>query len=455
MDLDKIKSISILSVARDLGLTPVRVGSYYTLKEYDSVRISPKYNNFFRNSNGAKGSVIDFVMEFGQVDMESALRYLSDKSGEAIHVPNIKKEKKEKDDKVLKLPQRASSNSKAINYLSENRGIDEQIIDEFIKNGNLYQDNRNNCVFVSYDKSTPKFACFRGTTEKRFLGDVSGCSYKHCIYINNDSNTLIISESVIDSMSIMSIAKIHNVNYKKNDYLALSGVDKYEETLKYHLANKSYKKIIVCLDNDEAGIKGADNVKSFVNENYPEIKCEIKLPTLGKDYNDELKGLKEPQERRSFMSDKQVLSGILVSEPKTEKIKLTTGELVDRTTAYVNILHGKGKPATNILVESWNKNANEFLQYNNGDQITMVYHMKEIQYKNGNRKTLYVVDKFDQTNTIAKQFDKLLSLYCNGKIKDIYETHSSEYSQDTEIDNNYENNVEKQENIFEDGYERE
>lgn len=40
-DLEEIKKISITEYARQMGFTPVKIGSYYTLKEHDSVRIDP------------------------------------------------------------------------------------------------------------------------------------------------------------------------------------------------------------------------------------------------------------------------------------------------------------------------------------------------------------------------------------------------------------------------------
>ena len=38
----------------------------------------------------------------------------------------------------------------------------------------------------------------------RFLGDLEGCDYKKGFCINNQSEKLIVTESVIDAMSVMT-----------------------------------------------------------------------------------------------------------------------------------------------------------------------------------------------------------------------------------------------------------
>ena len=47
-DLEEIKKISITEYARQMGFTPVKIGSYYTLKEHDlKVFRAVKQSNFY------------------------------------------------------------------------------------------------------------------------------------------------------------------------------------------------------------------------------------------------------------------------------------------------------------------------------------------------------------------------------------------------------------------------
>ena len=74
---------------------------------------------------------------------------------------------------------------------------------------------RNNCVFVK-----DQFACLRGT-KGRFVGDVPGCDYSKGFFFGNTNQNLIITESVIDIMSVMSYLKLKNIDYNQFSYLAL------------------------------------------------------------------------------------------------------------------------------------------------------------------------------------------------------------------------------------------
>ena len=124
----------------------------------------------------------------------------------------------------------------------------------------------------------------RGTnTYKRFLGDLPGCNYQKGFFINGKGSELIVTESVIDAMSIMSILKEKGLDYKNYSFLSLSGVDK-NNALKFHLDhNKKFQSVLLALDNDSAGKKiskliikeFADRKDLCITEHYPSSKDVI------------------------------------------------------------------------------------------------------------------------------------------------------------------------------------
>ena len=84
-ELQIAKSVDLTAVARRLGYTVVRVGSMYTLKEMDSIRI---YNrrSWFRWSRVAEkgsngGTQIDFLRVFGGMTVKDAVFWLLDFAG--------------------------------------------------------------------------------------------------------------------------------------------------------------------------------------------------------------------------------------------------------------------------------------------------------------------------------------------------------------------------------------
>lgn len=295
-DLKAIKeNISIIDLAATLGFTPTRIGNFYTLKEMDSVRISPDKNLFIRNSTGEAGTNIDFLRMISGLSKAEAINFLADEleklGSDLKNINFIKTPKKEVEKKSFTLPQKDNNIKNIYSYLLNTRKIDKSIVTLFLSKKLLYQDTHKNCVFVSYnDVGKAVFANLRGTnTHKKFIGDISGSDYNRCFFIDNNSKKLIITESVIDAMSIMSMKVLASKKITEN-FLSLSGTTKIEQSLKYHLEKNKYDEIICCLDNDNAADLAYEKAKEVVASFDEDISFERKLPGEGcKDFNDYLK----------------------------------------------------------------------------------------------------------------------------------------------------------------------
>lgn len=287
-DLEEIKKISITEYARQMGFTPVKIGSYYTLKEHDSVRIDPRKNIFFRNSTGDRGTVIDFVMAFKGVSCGEAIKLLCDE----IELPKVYKEQNSvpQKKKELLLPAKARNMKNVFAYLVKTRCINQKIVKEMVDRDMLYQDERNNCVFVSRNENGKSvFATVRGTnTDKKWVGDVSGCDYSHSFFIDNCSRNLIVTESVIDAMSMMDIKEQKGENHQEYNYLSVSGLGKSREALGYHLGKTLYDIVFLAFDNDDKGREIAKEMKKHIESINQDISVSMLIPEAAKDWNEEL-----------------------------------------------------------------------------------------------------------------------------------------------------------------------
>lgn len=287
-DLEEIKKISITEYARQMGFTPVKIGSYYTLKEHDSVRIDPRKNIFFRNSTGDRGTVIDFVMAFKGVSCGEAIKLLCDE----IELPKVYKEQNSvpQKKKELILPAKARNMKNVFAYLVKTRCINQKIVQEMVDRDMLYQDERNNCLFVSRNENGKSvFATVRGTnTDKKWVGDVSGCDYSHSFFIDNCSRNLIVTESVIDAMSMMDIKEQKGENHQEYNYLSVSGLGKSREALGYHLGKTLYDIVFLAFDNDDKGRKIAKEMKKHIESINQDISVSMLIPEAAKDWNEEL-----------------------------------------------------------------------------------------------------------------------------------------------------------------------
>lgn len=304
---DQIKqSVSILDYAGMHGIELQRVGRYYTIKEHDSVRIDPDKNCFWRNSGIGKtttGSVIDFANVFvHDDDLHESLKELTGfVSGNSVLYETASGRQRHQDQMTRwrkkplaeNLPERAKNMHRVYAYLTQTRFIEPEVVQEFVNRKMLYQDVRGNCVFVAYDDTKkPVFASFRGTlSEKKFLGDVSGSNYREGFYINNNADRLIVTESVIDAMSVMSILHGQGIDYKQYDYLPLNSADKHE-TLLVHLAENPKEQVLLALDHDLAGVKNMQILKEKILDEFSGMDMRAEQVTFHvpekKDWNEEL-----------------------------------------------------------------------------------------------------------------------------------------------------------------------
>lgn len=293
-NIEEIKrTVSIIDIAGQIGLTPIEIGAWYTLAEHDSVRIDPQKNLFIRNSTGESGSVIDFIMTFTGCDFRKALEIAEDNNLYTASNASFDKTTEEPSDfsyssHELSLPSKDTTMKNVFAYLIKQRCIDKEIVQLMVDKKMLYQDEHKNCVFVSMDENgKPIFANRRGTnTYKRFVQDISGSNYDFSFFIDNknEGKTLVVTESVIDALSVMSLYKRKGKDYKEYDYLAISGVSKFERPITYHTNRNEYRKMLLCLDNDDAGNRAAEDIKRiFQNES---IVIQSIPPKFGKDYNE-------------------------------------------------------------------------------------------------------------------------------------------------------------------------
>lgn len=289
--LEQVKSFPIVEYASMIGYTPVKKGSYWSLKEHDSVMIDPRKNTYRRYSQSMKsGSIIDFSMEFEDKDMKTAFRDLKLLACGSDYTP-VKRSRTE-DKKLtarpqLSLPERDTHMRNAYAYLVNTRCIDKSIVDMFIKNKNLYQDTHKNCVFVGYDQEgKANFANKRGTnTFQRFVGDCLGCDYTHCFLTGNRmADTMVVTESVIDSMSVMTVMKQCGRDLNNYAFLALSGTPKFEAVSNQAAELPNIKSIVLAVDNDPSGFECIENIKDDMTQKGLDCRIIEFLPKE-KDWN--------------------------------------------------------------------------------------------------------------------------------------------------------------------------
>lgn len=284
-------------------------GSVLLLKDrHVSVIKGPTSHGYKNWKTGEKGNPIDYLIKYLGHDYKSAVKALTEDYAQTYFEPSEQRNFNLKSDsckKEIKLPTKSKKTKNICAYLDKQRGIPNEVINYLIDEGLLYQDDRNNAVFVSKNKDyferrgTYTFAeercklrneckryvdignqkCRNKSNCNKFKKDVfHGCgkASKDCYWSftpNGDADVAFVCEAAIDAISLYVINK-RNGNDVKAEYISIGGVANQQTIEKL----KQNKKVIIAVDNDKAG-----------NACYQKNSdCERIIP-IGKDWNEDLK----------------------------------------------------------------------------------------------------------------------------------------------------------------------
>lgn len=296
------------------------------LVEHDSCIIYPDSNSYFRYSSQRGGNIYEFIMEFENVNFKQALEnvknYYNDFKPELIEKNTVVSSSNP--DRNLELPRSSGSIKQGFEYLTNQRGISEELVKDMFDKNYIFQDDKNNVVFLGYEKNIPAYAS-RRSTYSNFKGDVAGSRKEVGFFINNHSDTLVISESPIDSLSILDMQE------NKTNHLGTGGVGACVSCFKYFVENnptaQETNNIIISFDNDEAGINASETLSEYIKNYYPSYNIDIQYPK-NKDFNLDLINKKNNQEETNM--DKYTLHSVEPFDSKedfyldsVEKIKST------------------------------------------------------------------------------------------------------------------------------------
>lgn len=307
--INRANEVNLEEFLRSQGETLKRCGKDMEWKAHDSLKI--RGNKWHRFSNDTGGYPIAFVMEFYGKSFPEAVEMLIGEKGEgqleAIPAPSP----------AFRLPLRNVTNANARNYLMDNRGICESLVNIFLDTGDVYEDEKyHNVVFVGRDPNRlPRYAFCRGTRDK-FRSDVAGSDKRYGFSYQGTNNQLCVFESPID---LMSFINLFPNNWSQRSYLSLGGVA-YKALKQYLFDHKEIDSIILCLDNDDAG-----NSACFrLSDEIPESIDVYRMKPLVKDWNELL--LRQNQFDKSIWYELTVLRGKYDSEEPVPMIRMADVE---------------------------------------------------------------------------------------------------------------------------------
>lgn len=226
------------------------------------------------------GDAVDFVRRFYNKDYAEAVEMLLNNGGGQI----VNLQTTEREQKPFILPPRNDRMSRVFSYLLLTRGIDKDVLFEFVRKKMIYESAYyHNAVFVGYDSSgKPRHAHKRGTvTSNPYKGNVAGSQPEFSFHWHGTSDKIFLFEAPIDMLSYISM---HKENWQEHSYAASCSVS--DRVLFQCLKdNPNIKNVFLCFDNDEAGQTANKRIADKLNS--MNIKSEILIP-IHKDWNEDI-----------------------------------------------------------------------------------------------------------------------------------------------------------------------
>ena len=257
-----------------------RAGSEYEWMDGDA-KVSIRGNPWFHQYDREGGDAIDFVKRFYEKNYPQALELLLGQGGECIRSAPPQPKKENTGEFIL--PEQNGSMRRVYSYLLKTRGLDKEVVTEFVKRNMLYESKPyHNAVFVGYDaEGKARHASLRGTYAKPFKGNVPNSSPEYSFHLHGTSAELFVFEAPIDMLSFISM---HKNGWQEHSYAACCGVSD-QVLFRMMKDNPCIKRVNLCLDNDKGGKMANRRIadKLFVRE----IPSRTLIPKH-KDWNEDL-----------------------------------------------------------------------------------------------------------------------------------------------------------------------
>lgn len=281
-----VNQIDLAEYLRAQGELLLKSGKEFRWDRKTSVTI--KGNKWYQHKAGIGGYPVQFLETFYNYNYREAVELLLSYANDTHIAVGTIQEAVQPETKEFKLPERNQDMRKIYAYLLKTRHIDKDVLNEFVKQGLIYEDAEyHNVVFVGVDeKGVPRHAHKKSTftkAEGSYRGNVEGSDPRYSFHYKGSSDHLFVFEAPIDMLSYLSL---HKENWQRHSYVALCGLGM--QAMDTLLENdKKLQFIIFGTDHDVAGSEGVERMNDHLFEKgYSQIA--VVQPTY-KDFNEDLK----------------------------------------------------------------------------------------------------------------------------------------------------------------------
>lgn len=262
MDKERARTTDLAQFLKQQGEKVSKVGNEYVWMD-GSEKVSIKGNLWFNQYAQEGGDTIAFVEKYFNKSYEESVAFLLNASVGSITYTEHPEQNE--NDGVFRMPMPNENNDIVIEYLTQDRKINDDVVKAFVELGLIYESKKfHNAVFVGIDKNgEARHAHKRGTQESLYKGNSRNSDPEYSFHYHGDSPFLFLFEAPIDMLSFISMYLPDE--WEDHSYAAACSVS--DKVLFQMLEdNPNIECVFLALDNDEAGIKATERIKSKLDE---------------------------------------------------------------------------------------------------------------------------------------------------------------------------------------------
>ncbi len=280
-DIERAKQMDLLTYLKNYEPGELKhvKGNVYQTVSHDSLKISNGKWMWWSEGIGGK-SALDYLTRVRGEKFYDAVQMIIGEieSKPPEPVPVIKEE-----NKGVLIPDMVNPGIKAYTYLTESRGLDEDMLIDLYNKGYWYETRKyHNVAFVGFDKQDNiKLVTLRGLDNSTFKNTTSGSDRRYPFRLEAGkngirNNVVHLFESPIDALSYATLMIQMGEDYKKHNFLPLCGIYQPKEIIEESAVPiafvqwmKDYpytKTVCLHLDNDVPGIKAAKALECVIKK---------------------------------------------------------------------------------------------------------------------------------------------------------------------------------------------
>lgn len=277
--IEAANNTSLVAFLNSHGEKLKKVGFQYLWEKH---QVWINNNRWYTHYDAVGGYAIGFVMKYYSMGYQDAIAELlggdTARCNEAVFTEQTQKE--------LIVPKANATMNRVYAYLMNERYISREVISFFAHEKTLYEDEKyHNCIFVGVDEEGVPRHIHRRGTHGSFKQTEAGSKAEYSFHHNGESEWLFVFEGPIDMLAFITL---HQKEWTKHSYVALCSVS--ERAILHRLkVNKNIKKVVLCLDHDNAGIAACVRIKDILVQNgYTDVRM---LNSVNKDWDEDAKAL--------------------------------------------------------------------------------------------------------------------------------------------------------------------